>query len=153
MANSPPKSRIVAIDYGLARIGMAISDERKIFASSLETIRSEKKLDKTVLKVAQELKMHQEKNGYQIEEIVIGLPLQMNGKMGMLADEVKQFAALLGQQIPCPIITWDERMTTVMAERSLRESSMTRKNRAKVVDAVTAVIILQSYLDSKGNTF
>ena len=148
-----PARRIVGIDYGLARIGMAVSDERKVFASPMETIKAEKKLEKTVSKVAVELKKLQEARSYEIEEIVVGLPLQMNGKMGMLADEVIQFVALLSKELTCPIRTWDERMTTVQAERSLRETDMTRKSRAKVVDSVTATIILQNYLDSKGHSF
>lgn len=140
--------RIIGIDYGMARIGLAISDERKIIASPLATITTEK-LDHTAAKVAEELQKHQQNKQFEIEEIVIGLPLQMNGKMGMLADEVKLFTEALKKLIPCPIKTWDERLTTVQAERSMREGLLTRKKRSKVVDTITATIILQCYLDSR----
>ena len=153
MLETQPKraraTRIIGIDYGLARIGVAVSDERKIIASPLATIRAEKKIEATLAKVMAELEQFQLSNHYDIEEIVIGLPLQMNGKYGMLADEVKHFVELFSKVVKYPIKTWDERLTTVQAERSMRESSMTRKKRAKSVDTITATIILQNYLDSK----
>lgn len=139
----PEAKRIVAIDYGMVRIGLALSDERKIIASPLMILIAEKKMEHTVSKLLKEL------GGYQIEEIVIGMPLLMNGKQGLLADEVKAFIEILKQQTSIPVITWDERLTTVQAERSMREGGMTRKQRSKVVDTVSAVILLQSYLDYK----
>lgn len=147
----PPKrvkaTRIIAIDFGLARLGIAISDELKIFAMPLMTIQAESKSEKTVTKVLEEIAKHQKANTYDVEAIVLGMPLMMSGKMGMLADEVKHFVDLLKQSTTIPIVTWDERLTTVQAERSLREGAMSRKKRSKVVDKVAAVIILQSYLD------
>ena len=112
-------------------------------------LQAEKKTERTISKLIQELNQHQEKFKYSILEIVVGMPLMMSGKVGFLADEVKHFVALLQQQVPCPIVTWDERLTTVQAERSMRESSLTRKRRAQTVDTVAAVIILQNYLDFK----
>lgn len=141
--------RIIAIDYGMVRIGIAISDERKIIAMPLKIITVDKGSVKTVAKIVQELTSHQEQNRYVIEEIVIGLPLLLSGKQGLLADEVKHFAELLSKSCPFPITLWDERLTTVQAERSMRESGMSRKKRAKVVDTVAAVIILQNYLDHR----
>ena len=147
-ANSKPQ-RILGVDYGLSRIGLALSDERKIIASPLMTISAEKKSEETVRKFLEVIQELQEKNGYVIEEIVIGLPLLMSGKIGFLADEVNHFVQLLRQVLSIPIQTWDERLTTVQAERSLREGNLSRKKRSKVVDKISAVIILQSYLNSK----
>lgn len=144
-----PKGRIIALDYGLARIGVAVSDETKLIASPLMTITTERKSEYTIAKILKELAIHQETLHYQIEEIVIGLPLMMSGKSGLVADEVKHFAELFRKSVAFPIVLWDERLTTVQAERALRESSLTRKKRSQVVDKVAAVIILQSYLDSK----
>jgi putative holliday junction resolvase len=138
-------ARIISIDYGLARIGIAISDETKIIARSLNTIKAAKKSKETATKVATEIKQH------NVEEIVIGLPYHMNGKIGSQADEVKHFITLLQEELPnIPIKTWDERLTSVQADRSMRQTKMSRKKRAQKIDAVAAVIILQSYLDSKG---
>jgi putative holliday junction resolvase len=143
----PTPTRIVGIDYGLARLGLSISDEQKIIAFPLSTFQAEKKAEDTAIKLINELLELAGKNHYSIEEIVIGLPLMMSGKMGFLADEVRHFVELLRQLTQIPIVTWDERLTTVQAERSTRESSMTRKKRSKVIDKVAAVIILQNYLD------
>jgi len=148
-SNRPRPTRIVGIDFGLARIGIALSDEQKIIATPLTTFKAFKRTEETVLKLAEELKRHAESNRYDIAEIVIGLPLMMSGKQGFLADEVVHFVSLLKNYFNIPIVTWDERLTSVQADRSLRESSLSRKRRAKAVDAVAAIIILQSYLDSK----
>lgn len=145
----PPVKRIIGLDYGLARIGIAVSDERHIIASPMLTFTCEKKIEETVNKLIFELGKHAETNNYIIEEIIIGLPLMMSGKQGMIADEVIHFVELLRQKTTIPIKTWDERLTTVQADRSLREGSMSRKKRARVVDVVAACIILQNYLDHK----
>ncbi len=133
----------------MARLGIALSDEMKIVATSLETVQAEKKVDKTVAKLIEMINHICETRKCDIEEIVVGLPLMMSGKTGFLADEVKHFVSKLLQATTIPIKTWDERLTTVQAERSLLESNMSRKKRSQRVDAVAAVIILQSYLDSK----
>lgn len=145
----PLIQRIIGLDYGLARIGIALSDERQIIASPMLTFVCEKKLEQTVTKLILQLNNHAETNKYVIEEIVIGLPLMMSGKKGMIADEVIHFVELLRQQTSIPITTWDERLTTVQADRSLREGSMSRKKRSKVVDVVAACIILQNFIDHK----
>jgi len=146
----PKASRIIGIDYGMVRFGIAISDEQKIIAIPSMTITAEKKSEATAFKIVQELLRHATENGYRIEEIVIGLPLMMSGKKGMVADEVSHFIELLRQNTEITIIPWDERLTTVQAERSMREGSLTRKRRSKIVDKVAATIILQSYLDRRG---
>lgn len=146
----PKATRIIGIDFGLARLGLAISDERKIIANYLKVFPAERKAEATVIKLVKELQEHALANHYEIEEIVIGMPLMMSGKKGMLADEVTHFVTLLKELLPIPIITWDERLSSVQADRSLREGNFSRKKRSKMVDVVAATIILQSYLDSKG---
>lgn len=133
--------RIVGIDFGTVRLGISISDEGKIFARVLTTLTAERKSEETVLKLLEAL------SAYTVDAIVIGLPLHMNGKRGFLADEVHHFASLLKSKMTIPIIVWDERLTTVQAERSLKEFGLRRKKRSKIIDSVTAVILLQSYLD------
>lgn len=147
MQNKP--KRILGLDYGLKRIGLALSDERQIIASPLVTFHAEEKTEKTVSKFIFFIKELQEKGNYEIEKMVVGYPLMMNAKPGFLADETKHFVSLLEKEMTIPIILWDERLTSVQAERSLRESTMTRKKRTKVVDIISAAIILQNYLDSK----
>lgn len=146
------KTRIVSIDYGLVRIGIAISDEMKVIASPYKTVQAKKQLKETVKAVLTELQAHCQENGYIIEEIVVGLPLKMNGQMGLQADEVMHFVELMRQETSEPIVTWDERLTSVQAERAMREGGMSRKKRSRSVDRIAAVIILQSYLDQKSSS-
>ena len=141
--------RLVGIDFGMKRIGIALSDERQIIASPLQTVQAENKTELTIAKILVLLSQIQSAKECEIEEIVVGLPLMMSGKTGFQADEVKHFVHLLEQATSIPVHMWDERLTTVQADRSLRESQMTRKKRSKVVDIVSAAIILQSYLDLK----
>jgi putative holliday junction resolvase len=149
MSSKTKPKRVIGIDFGLARLGIAYSDERQILASPLKVLTTEKKSEGTISKLMQELRKHEAEYGYEIAEIVIGLPLLMSGKMGLLADEVKHFVLLLKEAIPAPIVTWDERLTSVQAERSLKEAGLSRKRRSKVIDTVAAIIILQNYLDHK----
>ena len=147
MARALP-SRIISLDYGLARIGVALSDERRIIALGSVTITAEKKAEQTAQKVGTELKTLAVTQQFTIEKIVLGLPLKMDGTRGLQADDVAHFSDLLKQYIDCEIVLWDERLTTVQADRSLREGNLTRKQRANQVDKIAAVLILQSYLDS-----
>jgi putative holliday junction resolvase len=147
--NKTIATRILGVDYGLKRLGLALSDERKIIASPLLTLQAESKSELTALKLLEAIAKICKDQRCEIEEIIIGLPLMMSGTTGFLADEVKHFVQLLQQTTSIPIRMWDERLTTVQAERSLRESSLTRKRRSKIVDIVSAAIILQSYLDSR----
>lgn len=141
------KTRIIAIDYGMARIGLAVSDVTKLIATPMTTLKAEKKSDQTVAKLVSTLQEHEKTYGYSIESIVIGFPLLMSGKKGLLADEVTHFVELLKAAILLPIVTWDERLTSVQADRFLREGNLSRKKRSQKVDSVAAVIILQNYLD------
>ncbi len=149
-AKLKPK-RVLGIDFGLKRIGLAISDERQIIASPYKTVQAEKKGEKTVQKILAAIDEIQTNLVCDIEEMIVGMPLMMSGKKGLLADEVNHFIQILSQATTLPIKIWDERLSTVQAERSLRESDMTRKQRTKVVDIVSAAIILQSYLDYKAH--
>jgi putative Holliday junction resolvase len=144
-----PATRIVGIDFGLKRFGIAISDESKIIATPLTTLQTEKRSEATLAKLMEFLNSHQKQEYYSIEEIVIGLPLMMSGASGLLADEVKHFVTLMKQVITIPIVTWDERLTSVQADRSMREGQLSRKKRAQHSDVVAAIIILQNYLDYK----
>lgn len=147
--SKPRAKRIIGIDFGMSRLGLALSDERQIIASPFRTIQAEKKSEKTAAKFAALFLEIEKEYSCEIEEIIIGMPLMMSGKKGVLADAVKSFVDLLSEVTAIPIRVWDERLTTVQAERSLRESHMTRKRRSQVVDIVSAAIILQSYLDLK----
>lgn len=141
-------SRLVGLDFGLARIGLALSDESHVIAFPMTTLTCEKKLEHTTKKLCNFLHDHERTQGYTLETVVIGLPLMMSGKTSFLADEVKLFASELQKLIATPIVLFDERLTTVQAERSLKEGGhLSRKQRAQLVDTVSAVIILQTYLD------
>lgn len=145
-----PATRIIGIDFGLKRIGIAISDESKMLASPYKTIGTGKKMEETVRLLLKELEADCAERGYSIQEFVVGMPLMMSGSSGFMADEVRHFIDLLQKSGGHHVETWDERLTSVQAERSLMEGSMSRKKRSKVVDTVAAVIILQNYLDRKG---
>lgn len=144
-------NRILALDYGLARIGMALSDESHTIATPLHVCFAERKVEKTVEKIVLEISALQKKFECVVAEVVVGMPLMMSGKKGLQADEVSHFVELLKKALQIPVATWDERLTTVQAERSLRETSMSRKKRSKVIDTVAAVLILQNFLDHKKN--
>lgn len=141
------KPRILGIDYGMARLGLALSDERCIVALPHKVLPAGRTSAGSVLNLKAEIAALSS----PLIEIVIGLPLQMDGRKGLLADEVQHFAELLRAALPILIILWDERLTTVQAERSLREGgTLSRKKRSQRVDSVAAVLMLQSYLDFKG---
>lgn len=140
------KKRIVAVDYGMARIGVAISDPSQIIASPIHTLQNQKKAElsaKALLEVIKE---------YEVEEIVVGLPFKLNGKHSLSTDETLHFVEELKKVSSCPVKTWDERLTTLQVERAMKDNSMSRKKRSKVIDAACATLILQSYLDQKENT-
>lgn len=141
-----PKPRILGVDYGQARIGLALSDEQKVIATPYKTVTAEKKLEMTAKKLIEQIHLMREKEELLIDEIVIGMPLKMSGQKGMQADEVQEFVTILKTLTPIKITTWDERLTTRMAEKSL--SFLNRKKRSQVIDTVSATVILQGYLDS-----
>jgi putative Holliday junction resolvase len=129
---------ILGIDFGRARIGVAISDELRLLAHPLETIPANKDSGKRIAEIVRERK---------IDKVVIGIPRQMSGEIGIAANEALEFAAKLRAQLPCAVETWDERLTTVAANRALRDAGKKTRQTRKFVDQVAAQMILQGYLD------
>lgn len=135
--------KILAIDPGDARIGLALSDDLGLLAHPLETIdvRKTKEPAARIATLVIERK---------VTTVVIGLPRNMDGTYGPAAEKTRAFADILRPLLTdCPIIFWDERLTTVAAHRALRESGRNAKNSRDVVDQVAAQMILQGYLDSQ----
>lgn len=130
---------ILALDFGQARIGVAISDELQLLAHPLETISTKKQPESRVAEIVRDRK---------VDHIVIGIPRRMNGQIGPAATEVLQFVEKLRAMLPCPIVTWDERLTTVAAHRALRDAGKKTRQTRGYVDQVAAQMILQSYLDN-----
>lgn len=136
------KKRIACLDYGLKRIGFAISDENQRLATALGNIQAGKSPMQTIDNILNAMKI------YELEMLIIGNPIHLNGKASPLSDEVSAFAKLLQERVDYPISLFDERLSTLQAERLLQETGMKRKKRSKMIDGLSAVIILQSYLDS-----
>lgn len=136
--------RIMGLDYGSKTVGVAISDPLGITAQGIEIIRrnSDKKLRQTLARL-EELIVE-----YQIEKIVLGFPKNMNNTIGDRAEKSLEFKEKLEKRTGLPVIMWDERLTTVEANRTLIEGEIRRENRKLYVDKLAAVFILQGYLDS-----
>ena len=133
--------RVLALDFGKRRIGLAISDELGITAQGLETLqRTNTREDVRLL-----TQLIAEKN---VTLILMGKPLHMSGVEGRQAEYTRDFAGRLGAASGVPVEFWDERLTTVAAQRVLRESGISIQKRAQAVDRLAAVILLESYLDS-----
>lgn len=141
--------KVLGVDYGTKRIGLALSDERKIIASPLTTFPTSRSLKETVNQFVQWIHKLEAEQGIEIEAIVVGMPYKMSGKGSLMSDEVKLFNDLLKEKLTIPIIAQDERLTTALAEKSLKEAELNRKRRAKIVDTIAASLVLQSYLDGR----
>ena len=139
--------RVMGLDYGSKTIGVAISDPLGLTAQGIEIIRREEenKLRKSLRLIEVLIKE------YQVEEIVLGFPKNMNNTIGERAEKSLQLKETLERRCKLPVLMWDERLTTVEANRTLMESKVRRENRSKYVDMIAAVFILQGYLDSKAN--
>lgn len=133
--------RILAIDHGTRRMGIAVSDELKLIAQPLEYIPAEPFAD--FLTRLKELLREKE-----VELILVGMPRNMNGSYGPAALKVQDFVAALKNAVTAPIRTWDERLTSAQANRYLLEGNVRRQDRKQKVDKMAAAILLQSYLDS-----
>jgi len=131
---------ILALDFGRARIGVAISDELQLLAHPLETIQANERATSRVVELVRER---------NVEHVVAGIPKRMNGQIGTAATEALEFVEKLRAVLPCPVVTWDERLTTVAAHRALRDAGKKTRHTRGYVDQVAAQMILQSYLDSR----
>ena len=136
--------RIIGLDFGSRTVGVAVSDPLGLTAQGLEIIRrtSENKLRRTLARIEEIAKE------YQADTIVLGLPKNMNNTLGERAEKSLEFKEMLKRRTGLPVIMWDERLTTVAANRTLIESGVRRENRKEYVDMIAAVYILQGYLDS-----
>jgi len=134
---------ILAIDFGRARIGAAISDELQLLAHPLETIAANERSIPRITEIVRERK---------VDHVVVGIPRQLSGKIGAAASETLDFVDKLRAILPCPVVTWDERLTTVAAHRALREAGKKTRATRDYVDQVAAQMILQGYLDRRQHT-
>lgn len=138
--------RIVGIDFGLKRIGLAVSDERRLFARPLELVIAEKTPEATIKKLLEALSSLS-----PIESFVIGLPLLLNGKDSPMSLQVREFAAKLEELSKLPVVLWDERLTSAQVERTLKEAEFSRKKRVPLIDGMAAAAILQNFLEFRRN--
>ena len=132
----------MGLDYGTKRIGVAMSDELFFTAQGAATIFNNT-LSETIALISKLIK----ENG--VIEVIVGLPISMNGTHSQKTKEVIEFTEKLMKSIPVPVKTWDERLTTAQAERALLEADMSRAKRKRLNDMVAAQLILQGYLDSR----
>lgn len=133
--------RIMGLDYGDRRIGVALSDLFGWTAQGLEVI--DRKHGSEQERIAELVRQ------YEVTEVVVGLPKNMNGTVGPRGEICISFAEELKKELQIPVVLWDERLTTMAAERTLIEADVSRKKRKLVVDKMAASLILQNYLDSK----
>ena len=134
--------RILGLDVGSKTIGVSVSDIMGIAAHGVSTIAR-----KSLAHDLEELKRLIDE--YEISKIVVGLPKNMDGTIGIQAQEVLAFAEDIKQKLKIHVTTWDERLSTMAANRALLEADLSRKKRKKVIDKIAAVFILQGYLDSR----
>lgn len=137
--------RVLGLDYGSKTVGVAVSDPLLITAQGLEIIRrdSENKIRKTLARIEEIIRE------YEVDTIVLGLPINMNGTEGERAGKTREFKEHIERRSGIPVILWDERLTTVAADKAMIEADIRRENRKKYVDEIAAMFILQGYLDSR----
>lgn len=136
--------RILGLDLGQKTIGVAISDPLGFTAQGITTIRRKHKEDdiKELKKICDE---------YNVEEIVVGLPKNMDNSIGFAGEKIQEFSKIIEESLNIHITFWDERLTTVAAHRAMLEADMSRAKRKKIVDKIAATYILQGYLDRLSN--
>ena len=139
--------RILGLDYGSKTVGVAVSDPLGFTAQGVEIIRrkSENKMRQSLARIEELIAQ------YQVEEIVLGLPKNMNNTLGDRAEKSLELKETLERRTGLPVVMWDERLTTVSANRVLMETGVRRENRKEHVDEIAAVFILQGYLDYLAN--
>jgi putative Holliday junction resolvase len=134
--------RILAIDYGEKRIGLAVSDELEVTARGIAVVECKsKKADLEAIGAAV--------SEYGVGAIVVGYPLMLDGSAGIQCEKVDRFIAAIKEAIPVPVITWDETLSTKEAEELMREAGVKRKKKRGMVDRIAAAFILQDYLNKK----
>ena len=140
--------RIMGLDFGSKTVGVAVSDPLGITAQGIEIVRrtSDNKLRKTLARIEELV------TEYEVTEIVLGFPKNMNNTIGERAEKSLAFKEMLERRTGLPVVMWDERLTTVAANRTLIEGGVRRENRKDYVDMLAAVYILQGYLDSRERT-
>ena len=142
MTRARAMNPVLGIDFGRARIGVAISDELLFLAHPLETIPANEKAPARVAEIVRDKK---------IDRVVVGIPRHMSGEVGAAANEALRFVEALRAILPCEVVTWDERLTTVAANRALREAGKKTRDTRGYIDQVAAQMILQGYLDSRAH--
>ena len=140
--------RILGLDFGSKTVGVAVSDPLGLTAKGVEIIRrkSENKQRQTLARIEQLIEQ------YQVEKIVLGFPKNMNNTIGERAEKSLEFGETLKRRTGLDVVMWDERLTTVEANRTLMEEGVRRENRREHVDELAAIFILQGYLDYLRNT-
>ena len=133
--------RILALDYGTKRIGIALSDELGWTAQPLETL-NRRTLDRDIAHIVSLIGTH------EVGQVLLGFPLQLDGRVGPAIQAMREFQTQLEESVPVPVVLWDERLTTKSAEDFLIAADVSRKKRKGVVDRIAASILLQSYLAS-----
>ena len=134
--------KIMALDVGNKRIGVALSDELQILAQPLYTIHR-KGIERDIEEIVKII------NDNNVEEVIVGLPKNMDGTTGFQGEKTIKFAEVLRQSTDRPLIMWDERMTTISARRIMRENDVKQKDKKNLVDTIAAVVILETYLSRK----
>lgn len=136
--------RILGLDYGSKTVGVAVSDPLGLTAQKVEAIwrKQENKLRRTLARIEELIAE------YEVEKIVLGFPKNMNNTVGERAEKALEFGEMLKKRTGLEVIMWDERLTTVEADRTLIEAGVRRENRKQYLDGIAAVFILQGYLDS-----
>lgn len=139
--------RIMGLDFGSRTVGVAISDSLLLTAQGAEIIRrkEENKLRQTLARIEELIVAN------EVEEIVLGLPKNMNDTEGVRVELTKEFKEKLERRTGLPVVFWDERLTTVAADKAMMEAGIRRENRKDYVDMIAATLILQGYLDRRNN--
>lgn len=140
--NPPLRGRVLGLDVGARRIGVAVTDPLGITAQGLDTIQRKNK--RTDFAQLESVIRH-----YEVVELVVGYPLRLSGEIGIQAEKMTLFAAELEKRFQIPVHLFDERLTSTEANRVLRESEISIEKRAKAVDRMAAVLILQSWMETR----
>ena len=141
MPSQPSHGRVLGIDFGERRVGLAVSDSTGRIAQGLDTLETDSPTE--TLDALEDLVVR-----YEVRRIVVGLPMNMDGTEGDITARVREFAGNIEDRVGCDVITWDERLTSAAAQRAMADMGRTVKGRKTEIDRIAATIILQGYLDS-----